>query len=587
MDLCCGHGSVAVCWSRTIVTSYREHPSNLCPWHSSMSAQFSKKLLPLGAFLLFCSMTLAIWQNQNNHESQMVLRHLETSAVQLKLRIEGLLSARHASLNLIADRWVERLPMDFSEQRFASFADILSRHHPGFAGVYWAAPDGVIRWAFPDQDIELVRGRKVIDDPDAPFRLVFGTDTAKLPTLVSPSTELPRGGMGFHIICPLVVADKLQGYLIGAFHVNQIMELCLPQGITENFDVRLYENERLIYSSATDRDPDNTTPNFQEVQQIKFADRVWRAELAPNPGTFQATSMRHPELLFFGLALSSGLALLLYLLMRRVESVRQARDLALQEVNERRRIEATLRDNEKQLENLLGELSAKNVELEAFVYTVSHDLKTPIVTIEGFIGALREDFGRPLGETGAQYLKYMSDAARKMELLINDLLNLSRIGRQVEPRVEFSFREPVEESLEMLRPQIQARGIQTVVQENLPFVYGERKRIGQVLDNLLANAVKYLGPDNPAPCIELGCEEQDGQKVFFVRDNGIGIEERYFGKIFQIFERLPAAKRIGEGTGMGLTIVKRVIEHHGGRVWLTSHPGQGTTFFFTLGDKER
>jgi signal transduction histidine kinase len=199
---------------------------------------------------------------------------------------------------------------------------------------------------------------------------------------------------------------------------------------------------------------------------------------------------------------------------------------------------------------------------------------------------VREDFDRVLGATGEQYLKYMSDAARKMEVLINDLLNLSRIGRLTEPQSEFSFRAPLEEALEMLRPQIQARGIQIVVQEDLPVICGERTRIGQVLDNLLANAVKYIGKDNPAPCIEVGCEEQNGQQVFFVRDNGIGIEAHYYAKIFQIFERLPAGKQAGDGTGMGLTIVKRVIEHHGGRIWLTSQPGHGTTFFFTLEDKE-
>ncbi len=107
------------------------------------------------------------------------------------------------------------------------------------------------------------------------------------------------------------------------------------------------------------------------------------------------------------------------------------------------------------------------------------------------------------------------------------------------------------------------------------------------MDNLLNNSVKYIGKDNPSPRIEVGCLDQDGQTVFFVRDNGIGIENRYFDKIFQIFERLPAAKREGEGTGIGLTIVKRIVELHGGRIWLDSEPGKGTTFFFTLGNKDK
>ncbi len=228
----------------------------------------------------------------------------------------------------------------------------------------------------------------------------------------------------------------------------------------------------------------------------------------------------------------------------------------------------------------------KNIELESFVYTVSHDLKTPPVTIEGYIGALREDFSQLLPEATEKYFKYMSDAVHKMETLINDLLNLSRIGRHTVQKSEFSLAVLVTETLQSLQPQIQARGITVEVQPDLPLVYGERERLGQVLDNLLSNAIKYIGIANPAPRIAVGVEEQDGQRVFFVRDNGIGIEEQYFDKIFQIFERLPAAKQAEEGTGMGLTIVKRIIEHHGGRVWLSSTPGRGTTFFFTLKDRD-
>ncbi len=117
-------------------------------------------------------------------------------------------------------------------------------------------------------------------------------------------------------------------------------------------------------------------------------------------------------------------------------------------------------------------------------------------------------------------------------------------------------------------------------------VYGEKKRLVQLMENLLSNAVKYVGKENPSPRIELGVQARDGRKVFFVRDNGIGIEKIYFEKIFEVFQRLPPAKKIEEGTGIGLAIVKRIVEHHGGRIWLESEPGQGTTFFFTLKDAE-
>ena len=130
------------------------------------------------------------------------------------------------------------------------------------------------------------------------------------------------------------------------------------------------------------------------------------------------------------------------------------------------------------------------------------------------------------------------------------------------------------------------KGFRSPLSQDLPLVYGEKKRLVQVMENLLSNAIKYIGKENPSPRIEVGAREQDDQKVIFVKDNGIGIEKIYFEKIFQVFQRLPSAKKIGQGTGIGLAIVKRVIEYHGGSVWLESEPGKGTTFFFTLKNKE-
>lgn len=259
---------------------------------------------------------------------------------------------------------------------------------------------------------------------------------------------------------------------------------------------------------------------------------------------------------------------------------------AARETTKRKKAEDALRKNEKKLETLLAELAAKSEELDSFVYRVSHDLKSPIVTIDGFVGALKEDFGDVLSEEGKKYLRYISDAARKMELLINDLLALSRIERLPRKKTEFPFTRLVDDVVKALQPQIKARGIVVNVQEDLPVICGERRRLARAVDNLLTNAIKYIGKDNPSPRIDVGVEEQDGQKVFFVRDNGIGIEEKDFDKIFQVFQRLPSAKRVGEGTGVGLTIVKRIVEHHGGRIWLVSEPGNGSTFYFTLKDKE-
>lgn len=547
----------------------------------------SKRYLPPAAFLFFGSIALILWHDQNNHKHDLVLRHTETAAEQVRIRVEGFMNARLASLEMLADRWVERDPPDFRRQRFLEFAESLFRHYSGFRGIHWIAPDGFVRWVYPEDISAVVGGKNVYEHPNPEYRTAFRTAQENLHITLTPCIELDQGGMGFDAFLPLLHKGALQGYLDGVFQVGHIMEVCLIREIFENFQIRIHEKDRLIYRHVKENRNDAPPDRFHIRRKIEFYDKIWQLDLEPNKVFYSSVSTGNLLILGFGLGLSVVLSVLLYLLLCRMEMYKESRDTALREISERKRVEETLRENEKKLEALLSELAAKNAEMESFVYTVSHDLKTPIVTIDGFVGALQEDFESLLPGEGRKYLKYMSDAAQKTESLINDLLNLSRIGRMTEQETEFPFADLVEEALDVLRPQIEARGIEIHVQENLPLIRGERKRLGQAMDNLMNNAVKYIGKDNPSPRIEVGIEERDAQRIFFVRDNGIGIEKRYFDKIFQIFERLPAARQAGEGTGMGLSIVKRIIEHHGGNIWLTSEPGKGTTFFFTLNQRRR
>ncbi len=275
-----------------------------------------------------------------------------------------------------------------------------------------------------------------------------------------------------------------------------------------------------------------------------------------------------------------------YLVNTRTVELRTANRQLTEEVKKRVKAQRQLGSLNEELERTVQNLSVSNRDLQELLRVAAHDLKTPIVTIEGFIGAFREDFGKHITEDGDKYLKYISDATRKMETLINDLLELSRVGRLPETTAEFSFGHLVEEILTNLRPLIHEKGIEIHVQENLPVMRAERKRMVQVMENLLSNAVKYIDTDNPSPKIEVGMQEQNGRHVFYVQDNGIGIDPKYFEKIFQVFQRLPQAKKMDDGTGIGLTTAQRIIEHHGGKIWIDSQPGKGTTFFFTIQDRE-
>jgi signal transduction histidine kinase len=550
-----------------------------------MAFSILKKLVPWVSLLSLIAISVILWKDENSDDDQLILAHTRTTAEQIKIRVEGLMNARISSLRLMADRWVERTPPDFSRKRFFQFADDIYTHYPGFAAINWIDASGESCWVFPEDKNAQARDRKPLTHSDPGYRRAFEKAGTGIGEVITPSVELFIGGIGFEVFLPLISDGELQGYLNGVFRINQIMDTCLAEKILDSFCIRLYEGDRLIYNNENRNDADNTN-RLHVFGDIDFFGKTWRLDIGPKAGMYQSEMFRNWPVLIFGLIISMTIFLLINYLFRRMELYRYARNQAFEEIKERKKAEEALKKNEKTLESLLSELASKNEELETFVYTVSHDLKTPIITIEGFVGALREDFGNLLSADGNTYLNYISDATRKMGLLISDLLDLSRIGRLTENKAELQFGRLVEEVVAALQPMIREKGIKVTIQQDLPLAYGEEKRLRQAMENLLSNAVKYIRKDNPSPCINVGAKTVNNEKVFFVRDNGIGIEEVYFEKIFQVFQRLAPAKKIAEGTGMGLTIVKRIIEHHGGRIWVESEPGTGTTFFFTLKDKE-
>ena len=237
---------------------------------------------------------------------------------------------------------------------------------------------------------------------------------------------------------------------------------------------------------------------------------------------------------------------------------------------------------EKEREELIARLEAQNAELERFTYTVSHDLKSPLITIKGYIGMLSEDLLEMDTSAIKSDLSRISRAADKMGDLLDDLLELSRIGRLANPPEDVSLEKLAREALELLQGQLQSRRVQVDIAPDLPVVNGDRMRLLEVLQNLIDNAVKYMGEEGQ-PRIEIGARRDGNESVCFVRDNGLGIKPRFHDKVFGLFDQLdPTA----EGTGIGLALVKRIIEVHGGRIWIESAgEGCGSTFCFTIPDK--
>ena len=245
-----------------------------------------------------------------------------------------------------------------------------------------------------------------------------------------------------------------------------------------------------------------------------------------------------------------------------------------QDVTERKRAE-------EERERLLAEIAAKNQELESFVYTISHDLRAPLVSMDGFYSLLKRESQNQLGEQGQHYLERIRANVAHMNTLVTELLELSRIGRVVGPEEEIDVGVLLREIEEGLVLKLEQEGVEFIVQQPLPAVRGDRGRIRQVFANLIENAVKFRSLERGLR-IEVGCEEERGFYRFHVRDNGIGILPQYQEQIFEPFRQLD---RGIEGVGMGLALVKRIVAYHRGRFWVESELGKGSTFYFTIPDR--
>ena len=229
------------------------------------------------------------------------------------------------------------------------------------------------------------------------------------------------------------------------------------------------------------------------------------------------------------------------------------------------------------------ELKSRAKELENFAYTVSHDLKAPLLNLGGYSSLLMKKYSDRLDDKGRHYLDVLQRNVTRMEEFIEDLLELSRIGRVLGEQENADMESIIRQTLDDLKGRIREKNVKVTVMESFPATYVDGERIKQVFINLTDNAIKFLG-DRSDPELEIGYDDYDENHYqFFVRDNGIGIDKENYEKIFQEFHRLHDIET--EGTGIGLAIVKKIIETHKCKIWLDSKKGEGSTFYFTLPKK--
>lgn len=293
-----------------------------------------------------------------------------------------------------------------------------------------------------------------------------------------------------------------------------------------------------------------------KIRQKSFEHNVWISNL----------------LIFSGIALNLSFIAIQYILIYR-------------ESKRRLKAEEEAKLSNRNLKEYSEQLERSNKDLESFSYSVSHDLRAPIRGISGFSKILMEDFGADLQEEGRRILNIITKNSENMGQLIDDLLEYSRLGRRDVAFNSVDMRQMVQKVLDEVKDYYPEREVKTVVGD-LPGAKGDSALLKQLLFNLVSNSYKY-SKDKEYPVIEVSSyRTDDEQTVFYVRDNGAGFDMKYQHKLFNIFQRLHHAEQF-EGTGVGLAIVKRVVEKHNGTVWGEGKPGEGACFYFTLGaDKQ-
>ncbi len=502
-------------------------------------------------FALFSTASFVAASALRRSEAEAMNREVEAATQGIRSEIVSRIDARIQSLVRMARRWAFRRP-DYDSWEYE--ASLVYTDYPGFQLIEWVDTDHHVRWLVPrDETNAKARDLYLPFEPRRKAALDRSLRTRTV-SFTRP-LDLVIGGRGFLALSPILVEDSVQGFILGVFRAEKLFDAVLAEMMAApSYALRILDGDEPLYARGPA--PSAETARFEHRASIRQHGIDWTLVVRPSEATLAARATGLSEAtLGLGHAIAALLGLTLYFSGRARERARRAEQA-----------EAKLQEAVR--------------ELEAFGYTVSHDLRAPLRAMAGFTGFMLEEYGRSLDEQARDYLRRIDAASRKMDVMIRELLAYSQLSRVHVRRTPVDTATVAREVVEALAADAPGGRADIAVEGELPPVMGDPLLLSQCLTNLLSNALKFVPAERPAR-VRLRAQEAGSRVRLWVEDNGLGIALEHRERIFRVFERLHRQEEY-PGTGIGLAIVQRAAERMGGAVGVESDLGQGSRFWIEL-----
>lgn len=532
--------------------------------HEHESLQASPIWMSTVAAAASILLTYGAWQGFKSQEERLVDSVLVEEVQQLEQGLKRTFDQQLGAIQRMAGRWnVNGRP---SKALWQQDAAAYLRDFDGLTSLKWVDNKFFVRWAEPLSGNEVALGKDLFLEETRRESLIQIRDNRQM-VVTGPDGLIENKGVFAYF--PVYMDGDFDGYILSEFDFEKLFDSAFPEQFSNDYSVKISTNGSAIFFSEGFEDL--SVEKQKVTHNVEIRGTVWEFDVRPKSDFIKRNETFLTEIVFLGgLLFSVILSIAIY-----AGSMSNQRNKLLQVQT------AILREQDVERERLIGRLTVSNEELERFAFVCSHDLQEPLRMIRSFSEKLQMHISDDLkGDAkGQKYFHFIIDGAERAQTLIADILTYSSINSDTRRFERFDCQDVVRVVIDNMSENLRVNKGR-ITHDPLPHLTGNKTQIMQIFQNLINNGLKYQYP-RVIPHVHIGVEDQVSHWRFSIKDNGIGIEERYLNKIFDVFQRLNR-KNIYAGTGVGLSICKKVVERHGGTIWAESTKDIGSTFYFTL-----